>query len=137
MSGQKTRSRKNFIEQRAERLAGEIRGEIRDEWSFGIEKIGRPKGAHEVDDLSLEEIAVVVIPIIEELSNLKVRVSIDASSAVEEIRSPIFAVLVAAILKERPRWAGKDIPMESIATSVVRARHKLNTPPETLIDWNR
>jgi hypothetical protein len=114
--GSKTKSRKNFVEQNAACLAGEIRRE----WFSSSGKAGRPPGKRSDSDsqrLSLEEVVSVVLPIIEEIAAAKVKPVISASEALADIKSPTFQALVAAVKTEI-----KFVSTDSIARAVARVR---------------
>jgi hypothetical protein len=123
LSGSRSKSRKNFVEDQAEKLADEVRQEWLREWS-PPRKTGRPFGGHAHKRLSLEEIVSVAIPIIEEMANAKLKVVVSKTESVAEITSPTFAALVAVINTQLP---GNNI--ESIAKAVARVRSR--TPKRT------
>jgi hypothetical protein len=114
--GSKTKSHKNFVEQ----IAAGLTGEIRREWFSSRGRVGRPPGKRTDSDsqrLSLEEVVSVVLPIIEEIAAAKVKVVISASEAPADIKSPSFQALVAAVKTEI-----KFVSTDSIARAVARVR---------------
>jgi hypothetical protein len=121
----KAKSRKNFIEAHAVKLVEQVRLE----WFTPIGKKGRPEGAraksgirikdlHYQVPLSPFEIVCIVMPIIEELAGVKLKV-ISMSSALAA-RSPTFAALVAAVRTEIP-----NVEIASVARTVMRVRKHL------------
>jgi hypothetical protein len=118
LSGAKAKSRKNFTEDEAARLANETR----EEWFSSKGELGRPTGKRTDGGtdhkwLSVEQIVAVILRTIEESANTKLKVVISDSELIFEIQSPTFAALVAAVRTERP-----GISLETAARMVARVR---------------
>jgi len=131
LKGAKLKPRKNFIEQ----ISADCAGQIQREWFPLKGKIGRPFGKRtdsENQRLSLEEIVIAVLPLIEEIANTNVKVVVSNSDLVENIKSPTFCAVVAAIKTER-----QSVSSESIARTIARVRKRArNLNPVTFEGGN-
>jgi hypothetical protein len=118
LSGAKRKARKDYTEGHA----SEIAAELQKEWFSWKGKTGRPLGKHTDSFLSLEEMVAVLLPIIEEEANKKLKIPV-VSELISEIQPASFAALVAAIKIER-----RGTLCESVARSVARVRRKMREP---------
>jgi hypothetical protein len=126
LRGDKRKPRKNVIEERAIVLEQAVRAD----WLDNTQNRGRPKGAssHNIKTvgcryevpLSIAEVISLVRPLIENFAGRRIKASVSDAGDVEEIKSPTFAALVAAV-----RIALPDCPAESILSTMGRENRKM------------